>query len=185
MDEFVGVVKIFGGNFAPVNWLPCDGRSLPISQYEVLYTLIGTTYGGDGVNNFNLPNLNGAVPVGTGKSATGTTYALGQKGGSDTFVMTTANMPAHAHAMVLNPGSVVGLKANGTTSSTNEPKGNIAGATATASYAAAGVTPMMPLKSSLAMGLTGDPAPAALDNRSPFMAMNYIICTVGIWPSSN
>lgn len=190
MDEFVGIVKAFGGTYAPVNWLPCDGRSLPINQYEVLYTLIGTAFGGDGVTTFNLPNLNGNVPIGAGRSTFGTVYTQGQKGGSNTFTMTNANMPPHSHTMTLNTGASVAMKANASASSTPDPTGNIPGLTSASEYATpAGMDPaaaqLGALSNTMTMSASGSPGPTPLDNRSPFMALNYIICVNGLWPSPN
>lgn len=185
MDEFLGVVKIFGGNYTPLNWLPCDGRALAINTYETLYALIGTTYGGDGVTTFKLPDLRGVVAVGAGTSAAGSSFPVNGNGGSETFTMTQATMPAHLHALTLNQGSTLSEKACGTGSSTTDPQNAIPGTSVTPTYAASGSTPMLPMVSTLAMQSAGTPAPAALDNRSPFMAMNYIICVNGLWPSPN
>lgn len=97
-QPFVGEVRLFPYNFAPAGWFDCDGRLLPISEYDVLYTLLGTTYGGDGVTTFGLPNLCGRVPVHQGTGNGLGTYVLGQVGGSESVTLTTAQLPAHTHA---------------------------------------------------------------------------------------
>jgi microcystin-dependent protein len=89
MDPFIGEIRMFGGNFAPVGWATCDGQLLPIAQYTALFSLIGTIYGGDGQTTFALPDLRGRLPmhIGTGLS-------IGQAGGSETVALTAANLPA-------------------------------------------------------------------------------------------
>ncbi len=82
-DPFVGEIRLFAGNFAPLGWFFCQGQTLPISQYDVLFSLIGTTYGGDGQTTFNLPNLAGRVPVHQGTLTGGSNYILGQAGGAE------------------------------------------------------------------------------------------------------
>lgn len=94
MDDFIGTVKIFAGNFAPDGWFFCWGQSLPIQQYAALYSLLGTTYGGDGRSNFNLPDLRGRVPVGAGLSQTlGTNHQLGERWGAESVTLAPANLP--------------------------------------------------------------------------------------------
>src|SRR5437868_3230315 len=96
-EPYVGEIRMFGGNFAPANWCFCDGRLLPISQYDVLYTLLGTTYGGDGVNTFAVPNLSCRVPVHQGTSVNGISYAIGQLAGTENETIVSATMPFHTH----------------------------------------------------------------------------------------
>ncbi len=94
MDEFIGTIKLFAGNFAPDGWFYCWGQSLPIQQYAALYSLLGTTYGGDGRSNFNLPDLRGRVPVGVGQSPTlGSNHQLGERWGAESVTLTPANLP--------------------------------------------------------------------------------------------
>src|SRR5512140_3522904 len=94
---YVGEIRMFAGNFAPVGWSFCDGSLLAISQNDVLFNLIGTTYGGDGIQTFNLPNLQSRVPIHQGVLA-GTTFVIGQQGGTETVTLTTQQIPAHTHA---------------------------------------------------------------------------------------
>ena len=97
---FIGEIRYFPYNRgAPSGWLACQGQLLPISQYDTLFSLLSTTYGGDGQSTFALPNLSGRVAVGTGTSSTGTGYPLGSTGGSETVTLQPAEMPLHSHAM--------------------------------------------------------------------------------------
>src|SRR4030095_11276123 len=108
MAPYVGEIRMFGGNFAPNGWMFCEGQTLPISENEVLFQLIGTTYGGDGRETFNLPNLASRVPIhlgsgvrmhmGTGPD--GTTYQLGEMAGTEQETLTTQQIPVHSHAFI-------------------------------------------------------------------------------------
>src|SRR5262245_26202423 len=97
-DPFIAEIKMFGGNFAPLGWATCDGQLLPISQYTALFSLLGTTYGGDGVTNFALPDLRGRVPMHPGQGPGLSPRTLGEKAGTETVTLTTAQLPAHNHA---------------------------------------------------------------------------------------
>ena len=97
MEGFLGQVILFGGSFAPRNWEFCDGQLLAISQWQALYSILGTTYGGDGRTNFALPDLRSRIPIGQGSGPGLTTRQLGSKGGSETVTLTTADMPSHNH----------------------------------------------------------------------------------------
>lgn len=101
-DAFIGEIRSFAGDYVPKDgfvWLPCDGRTLPLSEYQSLFTLIGTTFGGDGATNFALPNLNGRVPIQQGTGGGGQSYAIGNSGGSETVALTSAQMPIHTHRL--------------------------------------------------------------------------------------
>jgi microcystin-dependent protein len=95
-DQYVGEIRMFGGRFAPQGWFLCDGSRIPISEFEMLFTLIGTTYGGDGQSTFSVPDLRGRVPVGQG-TFQGMTYVIGEQGGVETVTLTKAQMPNHNH----------------------------------------------------------------------------------------
>jgi microcystin-dependent protein len=96
-DPFVAEIRMFAGNFAPKGWATCDGQLLPISQNTALFSLLGTTYGGDGKSTFALPDLQGSVPLGQGQSTTGTDYFLGQQSGTDNVTLLQTEMPVHTH----------------------------------------------------------------------------------------
>src|ERR1035437_8259510 len=101
-DPYVGEIRMFGGNFAPAGWMFCSGQLLPISEYETLFNLIGTTYGGDGQSTFALPNLGGRVPVHQGTDSFGISYVLGANGGAENVTLTVAQIPAHTHALLVS-----------------------------------------------------------------------------------
>src|SRR5689334_7486790 len=101
-EPFVGQIISVGFNFAPLGWFPCDGRLLDISQYEALYALLGTTYGGNGQTNFGLPNLNGRVPVGVGQGKGLSNYIQGQTLGTESVTLTGSNTPPHSHAIAFS-----------------------------------------------------------------------------------
>src|ERR1700757_4679881 len=96
-SPFIGEIRMFGGNFAPVGWSFCNGAIIPIDQNDALFNLIGTTYGGDGQTTFALPNLQSRVPIHVGSG-----FALGQSGGTETVTLTTQQIPAHTHVMQCN-----------------------------------------------------------------------------------
>src|ERR1043165_9416593 len=94
-EPYIGEIRMFGGNFAPAGWMFCSGQLLPISEYETLFNLIGTTYGGDGQSTFALPNLQGRVPIHQGNS-----FILAETGGAESITLTVSQIPAHSHPML-------------------------------------------------------------------------------------
>ncbi|TGE12813.1 phage tail protein [Hymenobacter elongatus] len=180
MDEYIGIVKLFAGNFAPQNWALCNGQLLAIAQNSALFSIVGTVYGGDGMNTFALPNLNGRVAVGTGQLAGGGNYDQGQTGGVESVTLTSNEMPKHNHQLVANTtlgnttapaGALLSVPAAAVASSGDEVT-----VTAYASTAAT-LAPMNPASLSLA----GQSMPH--ENRPPYLALTYIICTQGLYPS--
>lgn len=97
MDPFIGEIRAFAGNYAPTGWFLCQGQTLPISQYQALFAIIGTFYGGNGTSNFQLPNLQGRAMIGAGTSQTGQTYNAGEQGGVEQVTLTVNNLPPHSH----------------------------------------------------------------------------------------
>jgi microcystin-dependent protein len=169
-EPYVGEIRMFAGNFAPVGWAFCDGRQLPISEYDTLFNLIGTTYGGDGQSTFNLPDLRGRIPVHAGAGGGGS-YVLGQLGGVENVVLTQNQIPAHSHAVACS--SVGG--------NSDDPAGKVPAAAGTNLYtAAAGANASM---SAGAVGSAGGSQPH--ENMSPFQAVNFIISLFGVFPSQN
>src|SRR5678815_3629165 len=114
MAPYVGEIRMFAGNFAPNGWMFCEGQTLPIAENEVLFQLIGTTYGGDGQETFNLPNLASRVPIHMGTSPSGTTYQLGEMAGTEQETLTTQHIPNHTHPFTVSS----------TTSTATTPQGN-------------------------------------------------------------
>ena len=106
-DPYIGEIRMFAGNFAPAGWAFCNGALLPISENDALFTLIGTTFGGDGQETFALPNLQGRVPVHVG-TRDGVSNLLGEMGGSETVTVTTQQIPAHSHAVVASTARASG-----------------------------------------------------------------------------
>lgn len=115
MDPFVAEIRAFGFNFAPKGWAQCNGQILPLSQNTALFSLLGTTYGGNGKSNFALPNLQGSIPIHAGQGPGLTLRDLGEQSGSDTITLITSEMPSHTHAIqsnVQNTGQVSAAAGN-------------------------------------------------------------------------
>jgi microcystin-dependent protein len=109
---FLGEIRLFAGTFAPVGWLMCDGSLQSITSNDALYSLLGTTFGGDGQSTFGLPDLRGRVPIHQGTRPSIGTYAIGQSGGAETVSLTAANLPAHSHTLTVS--TVAGISADPT-----------------------------------------------------------------------
>jgi microcystin-dependent protein len=165
---FIGELRLFAGNFAPVNWAFCDGRLLPISENTALFTLIGTTYGGDGTETFALPNLASRIPFHAG-TAHGQTLVLGQQAGEETVTLTTNTMPAHTHV-------ASGLASSATTT---DLRNNLWASWADDPYLS-GSLPNEAMDPA-AVGVAGGSQPH--DNMPPVLVISYIICLAGIFPS--
>src|SRR5688572_23295639 len=98
-EPYVGEIRMFAGNFAPAGWMFCEGQTLAISENDVLFTLIGTTYGGDGEETFNVPNLASRVPIHMGNGPDGTTYQIGEMAGTEQETLTVQQIPTHSHVL--------------------------------------------------------------------------------------
>lgn len=164
-SPFVGEIRMFGGNFAPVGWAFCNGQLLSISENDVLFQLIGTTYGGDGQNTFALPDLQGRIPVHVGPSVN-----LGQNGGSETVTLTTPQIPVHGHIPLATSGGTA----------TASPGSNTWGTAAGSSNPYSNVAPDTQMNAS-SIGNTGGNQPH--DNMMPFLCINFIISLFGVFPS--
>jgi microcystin-dependent protein len=168
---YIGEVRVFGGNFAPVGWALCDGQLLPIAQYDALFALIGTAYGGDGQTTFALPDLRGRVPLHYGSGPGISTRIIGEAGGSETVTLTTDQMPAHTHPP----------QALATPGSSSVPSGNVwAGVSAGALYTATDPAPAAPMNSAILQPVGGSQPHA---NMQPFQCVNFIIALEGIFPT--
>lgn len=179
MDNYIGEIRLFAGTFAPVGWAICDGSLLPISQNDVLYTLLGTTYGGDGVTTFGLPDLRGRVPVSQGRSTTGTQYVLGSKAGTDSVTLTTANMPAHQHTFSVSNSAATQISANNAFLA--NPVDQTTNAKTVLFYLPD--TTQETVQPLLADSLTTAGGSQPHENRMPYTVINYIIATQGIFPT--
>jgi len=156
---------MFGGNFAPTGWMLCEGQLLDIASNEVLFALLGTTYGGDGQTTFALPDLRGRLPIHQGGG-----YVIGGNGGTENITLTVNQIPAHAHA-------VLGTSAD---ADRRNPKGALLARPRDNAYTVPGtVTPMNPSAS----GSAGGSQPHS--NLQPYLCVNFIISLFGIFPSQN
>ncbi|MDQ6530806.1 tail fiber protein [Flavobacterium sp. LHD-85] len=185
MEEYMGVIKIFAGNFAPRGYMLCAGQLLSIAQYSALFSILGTTYGGNGTTNFALPNLQGVVPIGQGTNPASGTYALGQAAGSPTTTILTSNMPPHVHS---GPGKISVSGSNSTDAvpvdgASIAVPGSIVSRAFSPTLGFATSTPSVNLTSNIITAPAGNGLP--INNMQPYLAINYIICYEGIFPSRN
>jgi microcystin-dependent protein len=177
-QPYVGQIMIIGCNFAPAGWMMCQGQLLPISEYETLFQLIGTTYGGDGQSTFGLPDLRGRVPLHMGQGNGLSSYIIGQAAGVESVTLNTQQIPNHNHLSMVstNPGAA---STPGNNILANEAIG--LGTATCFSYNAFGGT-----QSTLApatLGITGGSQPH--ENRQPLLVLNFIISLFGVFPSPN
>jgi microcystin-dependent protein len=184
MDEaYIGSIVLFAGNFAPQGWLFCQGQTLPIAQYQALYSILGTTYGGNGSVNFQLPDLRTRVPVGVGQGPGLPNVSLGQMSGTAAVTLTQDQIPAHTHATTvsINAGADTNLSniATGRALSSDAKGGGIP----PLMYTDSAIVPANVLKAGSATAVvanTGGSKPH--DNMQPYLGLNYIICVNGIYP---
>jgi microcystin-dependent protein len=171
-QPYVGEIRMFAGTFAPAGWMFCSGQSLPIAENDVLFQLIGTTYGGDGQETFNLPNIQSRVPIHKGQGSGLQNYALAETGGVESVTLTSQQMPLHSHPAL---GSL-------NTGDTNNP-GNAVPGTLQVGQNLTGYgtdNPVAPLDMS-SIGPQGGSQPH--ENTQPYGTLNYIISLFGIFPS--
>jgi microcystin-dependent protein len=163
-QPYVGEIRIFAGNFPPAGWMFCEGQLLPISEYETLFNLIGTTYGGDGESTFALPDLRGRLPLHQGSG-----FVLAETGGVETVTLTVSQIPAHSHAF---------LGSNAVANDPN-PSPNTLGESSAISLYQSGspATAMAPQ----AIGSVGGSQPH--ENFQPYLCLDFIISLFGIFPS--
>jgi microcystin-dependent protein len=174
-EPYVGQICSFGFNFAPVNWAFCNGQTVPISQNDVLYTLLGTTFGGDGVNTFNLPNLQGQVPINQGQGPSLSNYVMGQQSGTESITLTSLQIPSHTHpAFTCNTPGTTNVPSTGTALSDEGP-----GTPQVTTYAPNASAPQAPLSGST-ISPSGGSQPH--ENLQPYLALNFCIALLGIFP---
>jgi microcystin-dependent protein len=155
-QPYVGEIRMFAGNFAPNGWMFCEGQTLPISENDVLFQLIGTTYGGDGEETFNLPNLASRVPIHMGTGPDGTTYQIGEMAGTEQETLTIQQIPNHTHPFTVSTDAATGNNLYLQDAPTNNMN-------------PASVTP------------AGGSQPH--ENTQPFLCINFIISLFGVFPS--
>jgi microcystin-dependent protein len=179
---FVAEIRIFGFNFAPAGWAQCNGQILPISQNTALFSLLGTTYGGNGSSNFGLPNLMGAIPLHVGRNQPGpglSIYDLGQTSGSQTVTLLQAEMPQHSHTLTATStnGTVAASTGN---QLARAFKGNIQSSAQGLMYSPSAPQTMMAMQSISPMG-----GSLPHNNMMPTLVLNYCIALQGVFPARN
>lgn len=168
-DQYLGEIRMFAGNFAPSGWALCDGQILAIRQNTALFSLLGTTYGGDGTSTFKLPDLRGRVPIHPGQGPGLSTYTLGEMAGTESVTLLLNQMPMHNHLQAAS---------SSTQSSQADPTNAFCGTdNETAVYSTAANTTMAPQSIGMAGGNQAHP------NIQPFLCVTFIIALQGIFPS--
>src|SRR5437660_11239859 len=168
-EPFVGEIRMFGGSFAPAGWAMCQGQSMAISENDVLFTLIGTTYGGDGQETFNLPDLQGRAPMHMGTAKSGTTYTIGEQAGVESVTLTTQSTPIHSHALIASTNPATSTVAtDSVTASTNQLKIYTEGA-ASKQFAPNDLS------------IVGGSQPH--ENMQPYLVLSFIISLFGVFPT--
>jgi microcystin-dependent protein len=182
MDGILGEIRPFAGTFAPQFWALCDGSTLSITEYTALFALLSTTYGGDGKTNFGLPNLCGRVIVKDGQGTGLSAYTLASQGGQESVAIATATFPAHSHTfMVTNtPATTNAVTANSNFLAAMVDSGNPGNTVK--SYLPGGATGEVTVELSNGIVSTAPGGNSTHENRMPYMPINYIICTQGIYP---
>ncbi|MES2773934.1 MAG: tail fiber protein [Bacteroidota bacterium] len=175
MEGYIAEIRMFAGNFAPRNWAFCQGQIMSIAQNTALFSLLGTTYGGNGQTTFALPDFRGRVAVGTGQGPGLSNVTLGEVSGSPTTTININNMPAHNHILTVN-NNVTGMAATGAGGYLNSKTES------GESVAASGLSAAATLNTG-SVGIAGGSQP--FNNMQPYLGMNHIICLFGIFPSRN
>jgi len=199
MQVFIGTIMTFGFNFPPSGWQLCNGQLLSISQYSAMFALLGTTFGGDGVQTFQLPNMQGRMALSQGTGAGLTTRVIGEFSGTENASILINNMPSHTHTATFTPsggGSGITVSSNTAgnvtvpTATHNVLGGSPSGPTGGAIWATSTPAPTIPLGGgsgssggTVTNALTGNSVPLPIMN--PFLAVNFSISLFGIFPSRN
>lgn len=180
MQGYTGEIRLFAGNYAPRGWALCQGQLFSTNTYAALFSIIGSTYGGNGTTTFAMPDLRGRAPIGTGSGPGLTPRLLGQKGGVEEVTLQSSEIPAHSHIATAS----IKQPANNTSASTEEPSNAVPGNTGSTAYAPDSDGAFLdPAQADISIGNTG--GGLAHDNVQPFSALNYIICLNDLWPARN
>lgn len=171
-QPFIGEIRVFAGNFAPLGWALCNGQLVAIAENTTLFQLLGTTYGGDGVQTFALPNLQGRALVHQGQGVGLSSYVMGQVGGAESVTLSTQQLPAHTHGLVGVAASATAPNPGPNVTLAMSPSG-------VPMYGTAANTSLAP--QSITAAGTGQ----AHENRQPYLAITNIISLFGIFPSPN
>ncbi|SCY92830.1 phage tail protein [Alkaliphilus peptidifermentans] len=170
MEQYIGEIKMYAGDKPPKGWALCDGQLLPISENQILYNLIGTTYGGDGVSSFALPDLRGRIPIHQGEYSEGKNYSIGEMEGTETVTLTDDNLPMHTH--IITATSEAGTEASPENA---YPSNKIAQYTQETSA----------LSHMNAKSISYEGGNQPHDNMMPYLAINYIIALSGQFPTQD
>jgi microcystin-dependent protein len=179
MEGTMAEIRMFAGNFAPRAWFFCQGQLISIAQNTALFSLLGTTYGGDGQVTFGIPDFRGRVAVGTGNGAGLTSVQLGEMAGFNTTTLLSINLPAHTHQVTGN----ITPRAFADIGNQESPENNFPAGSATKPYNATADVNMQPIPVNLPTSIAGSSSPVSV--MQPYTGMNYIICSEGIYPSRN
>ena len=167
IEAYIGQIKSFGYNFEPMDWMFCDGRSLPINRYTALFSLLGTTFGGNGQTTFNLPDLRGCIAIGSGQGPGQPNYPQGQKGGAEYVTLTVKQLPAHNHVIKASSDSSVSTPANNFIGPVDDR------------FKGFDLTPEASLN---AAALSKAGSDQSHNNISPYLTTNWCICVQGCYP---
>ncbi len=181
MDIYMGAVMSFGFNFAPKGWATCSGQLLPISTNQALFSLLGTTYGGNGQTTFGLPNLQGRTIIGQGIDTSSMSWTMGQMAGTTSTTLLISNIPSHTHTTA----TAIKIPVLADTAAGTDPTDNVFAITtggSAYSNVAANAT-LRPFQENMVVGIAGGSQP--FNNMSPFQVINYSIALQGIFPSRN
>lgn len=181
MEGTIAEIRMFAGTFAPRTWLFCNGQTMSIAQNTAMFSLLGTTYGGNGQTTFGIPDFRGRVAVGTGTGPGLPNVTLGEMSGSPTTTITSAQMPAHNHQVVGN--ITVQSATDGTLGSDATGRYVGPGSFYATPASPADLTGMAPIAINLPTTVAGNSQPISI--MQPYLGMNYIICQFGIFPSRN
>lgn len=176
-EPYIGAIVLFAGNFAPQGWALCNGQILPISQYTALFSILGTFYGGNGVNNFALPDFRGRVPIHAGQGPGLSPYVIGQLAGSENTTLTITNLPSHSHGVACATAAP-SRGGNNPAGNLMAPTVNISGSEVQIYNSTTGGT-MSPSM----IQPNGGSQP--FNNIQPYLCVNFIIALTGIFPSRN
>lgn len=198
MEGTIGEIRCFAGDFAPKSWAYCNGQQLAVNQNQALFAILGTTYGGNGITTFGLPNMQSRTPVGTGKS-----YAIGNIGGVENYTLLATEMPAHIHTPTVTAGTgpasgTITINGTATAATAFTPTGNLlaaddgSGTVDIYADASSSVVAMSPKAISIAgtiaaptIAVTAAGGSQPHTNIQPSLGINFVICIYGIFPSRN
>jgi microcystin-dependent protein len=180
-EPFLGQIELFPYTFAPYTWVNCQGQLLSVGQYSALFSLLGTNFGGNGTSNFGLPNLQGAVAVGQGQSASGTSYSMGQTGGGANIALTNNTIPPHTHALMANTGVGTNNVAQNQLLSQAEIPGASIRDPAVKINMYLQSPPNQTLAAASIVAVNGGGSPH--NNMQPYLALNYCISLSGLFPT--